>query len=188
MMAYEVVNSMRQMTVTPGINLEEFHRRYGGKIYLGRPEMIVNRLTNNRNIQAFRSGRIQILGGITMGEAERMVDEFVCKLKVIQPLTQASKLQTMNMVVKAKMNYPVRLRNIQSSDSESSYETEIFPALLISKWSPIHISLFHTGHYIVTGIKSEQCLRQVQHDLLSYLYEKNICMYPPKRNKSELYH
>ena len=34
-----------------------------------------------------------------------------------------------------------------------SYEPELFPAALISKWSPAHITLFTNGKGMVTGVR-----------------------------------
>ena len=41
-------------------------------------------------------------------------------------------------------------------NKEFSYEAELFPAALISKWHPIHITLFPNGKGMITGIKYKQ--------------------------------
>lgn len=33
-----------------------------------------------------------------------------------------------------------------------SYEPELFPAALISKWTPVHITLFANGKGMITGL------------------------------------
>ena len=43
---------------------------------------------------------------------------------------------------------------IASCDRYFSYEPELFPAALISKWHPIHVTLFPNGKGNMSGVKS----------------------------------
>ena len=61
------------------------------------------------------------------------------------------------------------LSSIQCSNASVFYEIEVFPAVLIRKWEPAHVALFHNGHVIVTGIRSLQEGYQVLDSLLEML-------------------
>ena len=50
-----------------------------------------------------------------------------------------------------------------------SYEPELFPALLISKWKSSHVTLFPNGSGIVTGIKNLSHAFSIIKELLSVL-------------------
>ncbi|MEL7309742.1 MAG: hypothetical protein AAGK05_19120, partial [Pseudomonadota bacterium] len=76
----KIINMMRTMKVNSPIDLESIHRTHGGKLFKGRPEMLLLRLSNGRNVQLFRRGMIQILGAIPEIEAQRMRSEIIHRL------------------------------------------------------------------------------------------------------------
>ena len=77
----------------------------------------------------------------------------------------------LNMVVCAKYRKTFRLDN-KSSNSEFFYEREIFPAALISRWSPAHVALFHNGSLLCTGIKEWSKYEQIINDFDAYLHAR----------------
>jgi len=163
----KVINVMRIMEANAPINLECFHQEYKEctKIYRGRPEMVVMKMTNARNMQLFRGGKIQILGLVSHVSAESMRHECIKRLRKLKPNIQVSPMKIVNLVVKFQLKNPPVLRNIVKSDSSLFYEAELFPAALLSKWRPIHVAMFHNGQVIVTGIK---CMSQI-HDIMKKL-------------------
>ena len=157
-----VINMMRTMKVDLPLNLEALHCEQGGKLFRGRPEMLLLRLSNGRNVQLFRRGMIQILGAIPEKEVEKMRHEILHRLRLIT----ATPLMTSNMVVTTQIK-DLSFRKITKSDKNVFYETELFPAALISKWYPAHVALFHNGKVVITGVKSlSHC-----HNILSSLIE-----------------
>ena len=59
------------------------------------------------------------------------------------------------MVMCVQLASRVKLTNFQSSFANSDrafYEAELFPALQIEAWRPIHVSVFSTGKCIITGV------------------------------------
>lgn len=153
----KVINMMRTMKVEWPLDLEELHRKHGGKLFHGRPEMLLLRLSNGRNVQIFRRGTIQILGAIPQKEAERMRREILQRLC----LSMRAPLVISNMVVTAQLKN-LRFQKIVKSNGDLFYETEIFPAALISKWLPAHVAMFHTGNIVITGVKSvSHCLNVI---------------------------
>ena len=47
--------------VTMSFDLEGDHHKFAGKLRRGRPEVLLLRMSNGRNVQLFRRGTIQIL-------------------------------------------------------------------------------------------------------------------------------
>ena len=144
-----IVNMMRTMKATTPINLEGIHQEHGGKLLKGRPEMLVLPTAVGRNIQMFRNGTIQILGPVSQNKAEAMCHELTTRTHL-----QVSPMTTSNVVMSAQLMKKPCLSKIQCSNAHVFYEIEVFPAILIRKWEPAHVALFHNGHVIVTGIKS----------------------------------
>ena len=53
---------------------------------------------------------------------------------------------------------------------DAFYEPELFPALQIHKWLPVHIAVFSTGRCIITGLTNLTCdLCPIIHNLISFL-------------------
>lgn len=177
----KIINLMRIMkpVLEVRLDLSDLHRALGGKLYPGRPHMLVVRMGNGRNIQIFQGGCIQILGRITDAEAEGMRQDLIGRLsqnvvnntmcRELYKQVQTSPFRIANIVLHAHLRKQMCLRRIAQSNDSHFYEIEIFPAALIRKWSPAHIALFHNGNVIITGVKSvSQCqylLSSLQHYL-----------------------
>ena len=54
-------------------------------------------------------------------------------------------------------------------NKDVSYEPELFPALLIAKWAPVHVTLFPNGKGMITGIKRKEEAQQVLQELCAHL-------------------
>ena len=160
-----VINMMRSMRIDNKLNLESLHQKLGGKLYRGRPEMLLLRMSNGRNVQLFRRGTVQILGHVSQHVAEGMRHELLRRLQI----TTAGPLVISNIVISAQLKMPPCLRNMTWSNANLSYEIELFPAALIRKWHPAHIAVFHNGKVIVTGVKTVNACKEIFSLLLSYL-------------------
>lgn len=173
-----VINLMRNMKIDRSIPLEEMHRTYPDdtKLYLGRPEMLVMTMTNGRNMQAFRGGKVQILGGVSDREAENMRLAFMKKLRQINTMrhSQVTKLAVSNLVISVQLKKAVCLRKIVLTNANFFYETELFPAALIRKWYPVHVAAFHNGRIILTGLKSVTDFYNVMTALTSFLETSHL--------------
>ena len=53
-----------------------------------------------------------------------------------------------------------------------SFEPELFPAALISKWRPAHVTLFSTGKGLIIGVKNEDKAQHILDELPSFLLHK----------------
>ena len=73
-----------------------------------------------------------------------------------------------NMVVSVKLAKKYPLHNLPSN-KDITYDCELFPAALIQRWHPAHVSLFHTGSAIITGIQSLEQANQIIVDVDKYL-------------------
>ena len=56
-----------------------------------------------------------------------------------------------------------------------SFEPELFPAALISKWHPAHITLFVNGKGMITGIKDRDTAVGILNDLKQYIATDACC-------------
>ena len=79
-----------------------------------------------------------------------------------------------NMVVTGQLKQPVALRRISTSTANVFYESELFPAILIRKWSPVHIAVFHNGKCTLTGCKSLEHAESVFRSLSDYIQACNL--------------
>ena len=162
-----ITNVMRVMRVNTVLDLEKLHQQFGGKLYRGRPEMLLLRMSNGRNVQLFRRGTIQILGRLHQREAEMMRREVLqcLQLKTAPPLVIS------NIVISAQLTKKkLSLRNM--NDVNVFYETELFPAALIHKWHPAHVAVFHNGKVILTGVKTVKKCYEIFTSLVHFLNKK----------------
>ncbi|MEL7181541.1 MAG: hypothetical protein AAFN63_17225, partial [Pseudomonadota bacterium] len=122
-----VINMMRLMHIDDKLNLETLHYRLGGKLYRGRPEMLLLPMSNGRNVQLFRGGTVQILGKLTQYEAESMRRELLHQLRI----NTTNPLVISNIVISAQLKMCLCLPKMAQTNANLSYEIELFPAALI---------------------------------------------------------
>lgn len=60
-------------------------------------------------------------------------------------------------------------KNIKLTNSDIFYEAELFPALLLRKWAPAHVHVFHNGKVLITGAKTLCHAHRVVHELIHFL-------------------
>ena len=171
----EVVNCMRELRLNTRLDLEAVHQRLPhAKLYRGRPQMLVVKMSCGRNLQLFPSGCIQILGRVSQAGAVRMSCEILHHLKQLYPHLSWPVLTLKNIVVHVQLTKRIPLHRIKHSSSAVSYEPELFPAALIRRFEPAHIAVFHTGHCIITGIKSLEQAHAIVHELMDFLNKKDL--------------
>ena len=175
--SYKIVNIMRTTKLQNPINLEDLHNSFPQSKFLrGRPQMVLIRLSNGRNIQVFRNGTIQLLGAISNFDAQSMKCELEKSLLPILNLEKTHPMMTSipnwemsNIVASIDLHCHLQLSNIATSNSCMTFEPEIFPALLIDALYPIHVAAFHNGKIILTGLKSESHIPMVINKLIFFL-------------------
>ena len=124
------------------------------KLYKGRPRMLTCRIEPGITLQVFPRGSVQLLGGNVLNNHMRIYRDVLLPLfngHLTLPI-----IETMTVVC-----YSGRSFNFSSimTNAHVMYEVELFPALQVSLWKPVHMTVFHNGKIILTGIKD---LRQVQ--------------------------
>lgn len=118
--------------------------------YLKRyPTQIVIRIKNKFTCLIFTSGHIRFMGNCDLGSCNEFLNyiDFI-HTSVITPLHKVS--ETICINTKRSIN----LFDFVSKHCCSSlvkFEPEIFPAVSLHFWSPIHVNVFHTGKIIVLG-------------------------------------
>ena len=79
-----------------------------------------------------------------------------------------------NIVYKFDYNMHFKFDNCVCN-SYFSFEPELFPAALISKWSPAHVTLFTNGKGLITGIKDRDSACSILRELPTFLSEHVYC-------------
>ena len=101
-----------------------------------------------------------------------MSDELIHYLRQLYPHIQMGPLTLKNLVVSARLNTPVPLHRVKLSSSNLLYEPELFPAMLLRRYHPVHIAVFHTGRCIITGLRSVEQGQRIVHKLTKFLRNK----------------
>lgn len=159
------------------LDLAVLHQKLGGKLYPGRPQMLIITMSNLRKIQIFQGGCVQILGNISNEEANIMQKDLIARLtqenvtcQKLRTILNSNSLSTVNLVIHADLKKEVCLRNISQTDASLFYEIELFPAALIRKWSPAHVAVFHNGKMIITGVKNFADCKRLLTAIEDYLH------------------
>ena len=84
-------------------------------------------------------------------------------------MVNMTEMSVKNMVMSVQLNKDILLHSIPSSNCMIQYESEIFPAALITKWKPVLIAVFHNGKVILTGVKSLLHAQLITGLLIDYL-------------------
>ena len=77
-----------------------------------------------------------------------------------------------NLVISCDLRKRIALARY--SNHELSYEPELFPAMLINRWLPVHVAIFHSGKVIMTGLKSETQVCPMLDTVTDYLYTHKL--------------
>ena len=170
-----IVNSMRELRIERPIDLEALHRLLPhSKLYRGRPQMLIVKMTCGRNLQLFPRGCIQILGPLSHSEALSMAYEILPPLRHLYPQLQMPKMILKNLVVCARLNKAVSLHRLKYCSRAMAYEPELFPAILIRQLHPVHVAVFHTGRCVLTGLTSMEQAETIVNQLVAYLTKKDL--------------
>ena len=175
MKRYRVVNMLRQIRLNSKVDLESLHPLLpNSKLYRGRPHMLLVKMSNGRNVQIFRNGTVQILGALSRSAAQSMRCELQRTLRRIwkKQTCVLSNLIVSNLVISSHFNEHISLP--KCSNHELTYEPELFPAMLISRWLPVHVAVFHTGKVIVTGLTCETQVLPMLSAVIDYLRTQNL--------------
>ena len=173
-----VVNTMRELRLDAHLDLNRLHHHLPqpSKLYRGRPQMLVITMTSKRNLQVFPSGVVQVMGNLSHSDALSMTYELLHHLQSLHPQLRMKPLTLRNMVVSVQLTSTIPLHRIKASSTDMSFEAELFPAVLIRHFHPVHVAVFHTGRCILTGLKSVEQAQQIVHELIVYL-KKNDLLY-----------
>ena len=153
----KLINAHYQASYGQCINLQHLNEVFDnrGKLHRGRPYMLSCRMKMKR-VLFFPNGTIQILGGGLNPSTLQLLSMEISRLlhqydSTRRPLLLRWKLN--NMVFHFDMTTRIKLTKCVCT-KHLSYEPELFPAALISKWQPAHVTLFPNGKGMITGIKS----------------------------------
>ena len=150
----KIVNRMVVIKCSNPLNLTKLFPQIkhfkGKKLYTGRPTMISWKLRNNKTILLFPNGTIQLLGQLT----DKQITSCQLLLQKLLKRNSLSEPQVKTMTVVCNLKRTFSFTNLSSTNQHFFYEPELFPALQITKWQPMHVTLFHTGKVVFTGVKN----------------------------------
>ena len=173
-----LINAHHQLRCNHRIDLQRLSELVGenGKLHRGRPTMLTCRITAKR-VQFFPNGTVQVLGG---GVTPFLLSHLRQKIYYLLHLCNFPPRKihltqwTLNNAVYSFNLGKTFNFNYVCCDQFFSYEPELFPAALISKWAPIHVTLFPNGKGMITGSTSSVKANQILTDLPIYLATKSL--------------
>jgi TATA-box binding protein (TBP) (component of TFIID and TFIIIB) len=78
----------------------------------------------------------------------------------------------------AAFAYPYHINlNKLSQVVESHYNPELFPAVQIRRYKPIHVNVFESGKVTITGLKDYDAAKAIEDDLdliMCYIHLNNV--------------
>ena len=164
-----IVNAMYDVDLHSKIDLVKMEHEFTTKkamtckLYRGRPQMLLVYLPSwRRNIQIFHCGKIQVMGRLSPSDAHSMITSVLPPLLLllhqsdtnnnnsvmVEPMAPAAMTVNLrNLVLVVHLTMRVKLNNFPYSAGcdGAFYEPELFPALQITKWLPVHVSVFRSG-------------------------------------------
>ena len=170
-----VVNGHYQLWCNETIDLRQLKTVIpNGALHLGRPTML-SCLIEGKRVQFFPNGTIQILaGGMTRHLFVQIFHVIYHRLKLCNAsrTIHLSKWTVNNLVVHFNLYETFSFDNFVCN-GQLSYEPELFPAVLISKWkSSAHVTLFPNGKGVITGIRRRSEAVTILNDILHFLHHR----------------
>ena len=174
-----IVNGHYQLWLGRPINLQTLSEVVGknGRLHRGRPTMMSCRLLKKR-VLFFPNGGVQVIGG---GVTKTLLNHLLRKIDILLRLCSVTappcQLQwTVNNIV-FQFNLHRRFKfDRYKCNKDFSFEPELFPAALISRWIPAHVTLFSNGRGMITGVKERSTAVELLRKLPAFLTEHaNSC-------------
>ena len=124
-----------------------------------------------KRVLFFPNGTIQILGGglnhPLLVKMKKEILSLVLKCNFSTPI-QLTPWKFNNLVIHFDLKVKFSFSKIICSKNVS-YEPELFPAALISKWQPIHVTLFPNGKGNMSGIKNPHDVYPILLDIPAFI-------------------
>ena len=131
-----------------------------------------------KRVQFFPSDTVQILGGNVTPSLLCRIHRKICHLLNLcnlNPLPQVTDWKVNNIVSSFNFKKKFHFKKMKCN-KHFSFEPELFPAALISKWTPAHVTLFHNGKGMITGVKSEDDARHIIKEIPNFLQSNHACL------------
>ena len=148
--------------------------KFNVKYYVTTPNQIIVRF-DCCTFLLFNSGQSRFMGKAELEKAQHYLNVIIKCIHshIINPLVLVS--QTIIFQLQPSL-CPVNLLllcNHINQHSKVNFECEIFPALVLHFWKPIHVNVFANGKVIVLGKDSLKVVKEIS-DWLFF----NICLLP----------
>ena len=132
------------------------------KLSTSKPTQLIIRM-KTFSILIFTSGQCRFMGRITSDEANSIVQSLSIIYKsILSPLYQVSQTIVLQL---HSMYVPVDLYKLAyefKNDSRVNFEPELFPALVLNHWKPLHVNVFSSGKVIILGHNACNFVNDIQ--------------------------
>ena len=125
-------------------------------------------LSRRITILFFPNRTIQFLGSITDNDVFHLYGHCCYLFKQRLPYPRVKTMTIVYPLMKRRLNNLHHVFN--QSHAQCIYETELFPGVQLTYWSPLHVILFHTGKVTISGVKSFCQVDTIIHDLMANKY------------------
>ena len=111
--------------------------------------IIRNYAKTSLTLLVFKSGKCRIMGSKTVDIGN-------------MNLPNCSNIRLQSITVTFKLGHTLNLIGMHDANlSTTRYETELFPALHLRTYYPIHVNIFSSGKVVLTGVTLEHVIEDI---------------------------
>ena len=150
------------------------------KLYKGRPTQLKITMTDENVIcLIFGKGAIRLMGkGLVTAndDDDDMLSAYMTLFSITEKFTpEKPNLHIQTMTVVSNLPSAINLPNFVSKSTKFSklklhYDFELFSAVSVQNYAPIHVNIFASGKIVICGIKTTKQVDTIINDLLYAYY------------------
>jgi TATA-box binding protein (TBP) (component of TFIID and TFIIIB) len=118
------------------------------------PIMVVVRMTNGLTLLVFKTRKCRIMGATSTNIS---IPDYITNVRL------------QSMTITFNLGHTVNLIGMHEANlSSTGYEAEIFPALHLRQYHPIHVNIFASGRVVLTGVKTHHDISHIVDDISEF--------------------
>jgi len=157
----QIVNINYRGYLNRTIDLHDFYKKFSNSTYYPLRPHMVRIKDENATILFFNSGKFRVMGCNSLKNAKTSIQKY-------SDQSFNPKLKVQSMTAKMKLKHEVNVYKL-SEKIKCFYEPELFPAVTITKYSPVIVNVFKSGTVIVCGVKKHKVLKDIKKEII------NVC-------------
>jgi TATA-box binding protein (TBP) (component of TFIID and TFIIIB) len=174
-MQLRIVNSVWRGTLDVHVNLAQLAKQVGGlskvikvKHQTQQPEQLIIKFNDSSTMLVFKTGKFRI-----MGRGDDIDKHF--NIFSVTCLHQDNYPDIVLQTLTAAFAYPHHVNlNKLSQLIECHYHPELFPAVQIRRYKPIHVNVFESGKVTITGLKDFDAAIAIEAELHLIIHLNNV--------------